>query len=418
MFGLSKSVALLLAFMLGFLVCAGAFIGGTYAFLDSFRVRDLEDQGIITIPDDKLFRENPEVDLFNLTVFELIDELKTVNSTGSGFTINLLESRYGLILSDDLYKLLNEEARNMPISQLLSDDGMRQVLSSIYIGSAQNYECHAIDSNEKADPADGKELTRWYDPKTDKYITGINSTIAYFTLADFAKGTINMDTVLDGIVLADVLGYTFERDENGKKIWFDGDGNRVKGVMAVFAGCTIDEVDEKINTVQIGELISYELREDGKWYEEGKDEPVHPFMNAVANSNIESIGGLFETLMISDLVPENERTGIFAILPEDTLLSEISTAVNNSIESSPMQFFMNQNMIAFESAQQTSLDALCISKGEVIAISPESEEFNKYYNFDGADWQFNADGEYLIPAWRTKPLNQSFSYIVGLLMPE
>ena len=417
MFGLSKSIALLLSFVLGFVVCAGAFLGGSYAFLASFKLRDIEDLGLGTIPDESLFGENPEVDILNLTTFELIDELKTVNALYDGLSINVLESRYALIINEDLDKLLSPETRAMPLRDILTDDGVHKILSTVYIGTAQSYECHAIDSTEKANPADGKENTRWYDPKNDKYVTGINATIAYFTLEDFASGNISTDTILDGVILADVLGYTYEINEAGKKIWYDKNGERIKGVMAVFADCTIDEVNNKINTVHIGELINYELREDGKWYEEGKEEPVHPFMNAVANSNIQSLGGLFDDLTISDLVPEDQRTGIFAILPTDTKLNNISSAVNESIENSPMQFFMNQGMISFEEAQMSNLDFVCKERGELTPVHPESEEFNKYYNLEGADWQISSDGYYLIPTWRTKSLNQSFSYIVGLFMP-
>lgn len=417
MFGLSKSVALLLSFVLGIIIASGAFVGGTAAFLATFRVRDLERKGLARIPDEDLFGPNPEVDLLDLTALELYAEMKTVNGIGDGLTINLMESRYSLIINEDLDKLLSPETRAMPLRKLLTNDGIHTFLSTVFIGSIEGYECHKLDSTEKENPSVGKENSRWFDPKEGKYITGINATIAYFTLEDFAGGGIHVDSVLDGVILADVLEYRSEIDDDGKKIWFDKNGERVKGVMAVFADCTLDEVDEKINTTKLGEILSYELREDGKWYEEGKTEPVHPFMNAVANNNLDSLGSMFDNLTIADLIPEEERTGIFMIIPADTGLDEIGSAVNNSIENSPLQFFMNQGMIAFEPTQQSNLDLLCTAQGELDPISPESEDFNKYYNLDGITWEIDADGNYLIPRWRTKPLNLSFSYIISLLLP-
>ena len=417
MFGLSKSIAFLLSFILGFLIAAGAFVGGTAAFLATFKVRDLERKGLAHIPDENLFGPDPEVDLLDLTAIQFYEEMKVVNGIGNGLTINLMESRYSLIINDDLDKLLSPETREMPLRKLLTNEGIHTFLSTVYIGSAEGYECHALDSTEKANPADGKANTRWFDPKKGEDITGINATIAYFTLEDFAGGGIHVDSVLEGVILAEVLGYTSEVNEDGKTIWFDKNGERVKGVMAVFAGCTLDEVSVKINTVQLGEILNYELREDGKWYEEGAEEPVHPFMNAVANNNIESLGGMFDTLTIADLIPEDQRTGIFMILPADTKLDNISSAVNDSIENSPIQFFMNQGMIKFEDAQKTNLDNICKLTGEMESISPDNEDFDKYYNIEGMTWEIDADGNYLIPRWRTKALTESFSYIISLLTP-
>lgn len=421
MFGLSKSIALLLSFFLGFAVCAGALVGGSIAFFSKFKVRDLEKRGI-AIPDEKYFGEDPEVDLLNLTVFELADELKYVNTMEGGVTINLLQSRYSLIIHDDIDVFLSEEAKNMPLSELVSDKGVHKMLSTIYIGYAQKYECHAIDSNEKANPADGKELTRWYDPRKGEYITGINATLSYFTLEDFSAGNINVDTILDGVIIADMLGYTSKVDENGKKTWFDKDGDKIKGVMAVFADCTINEVNDRINTVKLGEILGYEEVEEGIWYEEDAEnnkKPLSNFMNKIANSSLQgenSLGNVFSTLTIGDIVDEEERQkGIFSIIPADTKIDEIDKVVNDSITESPMQFFMNQGMISFPDNQKDTLDKLCMLRNEYVVFDAEDETFNKYYNFDGADWEITPEGKFIVPTWRTKALNESFSYIVGLL---
>lgn len=418
---LTRIVALLLAFLLGFASCAGLLIGGAYAALNSFKLRDIEKYGLADIPEEMFMGENYEVDLLSLTAFGLVDELKTLQSLGNDVTLSFIISRYDLKIPSKVNAFLPEDAKNIPIKKLFSNEGIHELLSTVYIGTAQGFECHAIDSADPADPALGKDNARWYDPKRDEYVSGINETISFFNLNDIAGGKINVDTLMDDIILADVLGYHGElNEETGKTTWYDSNGEKVTGIMAVFADCTINSIGTKINEVKIGELIGYEEGEDGAWYttneETGEMEKVHGFMNAVANNSIDSLGGMFDDLTIGDLVPEEDRSGIFAIIPADSKLNEISSAVNSSIQDSPMQFFMNQGMIAFEESQQNSLDTICTLKGETVTYSPDDETFIKYYYSEDMSWEMDADGNYIIPTWRTQPLNMSFSYIVGLLV--
>ena len=422
MYDLSRLVALILSFCLGFGSCGGVMAGGAAIFLGTFKVRDIETKGNIDIPDEYLIGEDPEVDLLNLTIFGLLDEAKELTSLGDNVNINLLESRYALKIHPDIDKILTDKAREMPLRKLMTSEGIVEVFSNVYIGHIEKYECRSIETDEIAEPSLGKELTRWYDPVKGEYITGIGATIAYFSLGDFLGGGINVDSVLHGIVLADVLGYTSQVDQYGNKIWLDSNGDRVTGIMAVFADCTIDEVGTKLNTVKIGQFLGYEEHEEGVWYEYDSSSesmvPVSGFMNKLANSSISGendIGNVFETLTIGDIVKEEDRqSGLFSIIPADTKIDEIGSVVNDSITNSDLQFFMNQGMISFGESQQDSLDELCILQNKVKKYSAEDEDFIKYYK-DKGEWTVDGDGKYVIPEWRTQPLGASFSYIVGLL---
>ncbi len=424
MFGLSRIVSLILAFFLGFSVCVGVISFGTMAFVANFRIRDIERHGIMDLPDEIFMGDNYEVDLLSLSLADFYKEFQELKAMGDELTINRLQQRYDLKIHHNIDALLSDETREMPLKQLLSEEGIHKILSSVYIGHVEKYECHAIDSSEIADPSLGKGLTRWYDPVSGEYITGIGETIAFFSLEDFASGGIHVDAVLEGIVLADVLGYRSEINENGKEIWYDGNGAKVTGIMAVFADCSLDNVGERINTAHIGDLIGYECNENGVWCETdaetGELVPISGFMSKIANSSISGsengIGDVFESLQIADIVGEEERNkGIFSIIPADTEITDIGSVINDSITGSPMQFFMNQGMIAFESTQQQSLDDLCILQGKVIIFNVEDENFVKYYK-DAYEWATDGEGNYLIPAWRDQPLSSSFSYIVGLLL--
>ncbi len=410
MYALSRSVAVLLASIFGFIISAGVFVAGTMIFLDTFKVRDLEENDVVDIPDDKFFGKNPEVDLLDLTMLELYDELTLANSMEGGLSISLMQSRYSLIINERLDAILSDEAKAMPISKLITDEGVHTLLSTVYVGNVEKYECHKIDSDEKADPADGPENTRWYDTNKKEYVTGISATIAYFTLEDFSNGNINVDSVLDGVVLHEIFGYKSQVDANGKTEWYDGDGNKITGVLAVLADCKLDDVNEKINNVNIGELIGYELRDDGNWYEEGAVEPVQPFMSAVANRSINTIGNLYDTLYVTDLVAVEDREGtIFELLPDDTKLNGISDAVSDTIKNSPLQFFITNGMIEFATSQTVILD----NKDSKVSVSPA--DYEKYYDFEGNTWTKDASGNYLIPKWRTVSLSDSFSHIISVI---
>ena len=424
MYDLSRLVALLLSFCLGFGSCGGVITGGIALALGTFKVRDIETKGKIDIPDEVILGENPQVDILDLTVFGLIDEVKELQNLGDEVNINLLQTRYDLKIHPDIDKILTDDAREMPLKQLMSSEGVAEIFKNVFIGNIENYECHRIDNDEIADPALGKGETRWYDPVSEEYITGIGETIAFFTLGDFLGGGINVDSVLHGIVLADVLGYTFELDEYGNKIWYDSNEDKVTGLMAIFADCTIDEVATKVNTVKIGEFLSYEQHEEGVWYEYDSVSdtmvPVSGFMNKIANSSISgtnNIGGVFNTLTIGDIVKEEDmQSGLFSIIPADTEITKIGEVVNDSISDSDLQFFMNQGLITFGVTQQKSLDDLCDFQNKVVPYSADDADFIKYYK-DKGEWKTDTAGNYLIPEWRTQPLGASFSYIVGLLTP-
>ena len=423
MFG-SRFISLILAFCLGVSVCLGAISFGVMAFVANFRVRDLEKHNIMELPDEAFMGDNYEVDLLDLSLAGFYKEFGELKAMGDELTINRLQERYDLKIHPYIDALLSDETRAMPISKLFGQEGIHKILSSVYIGNVENYECHAIDSSEPGDPSLGKEGARWYDPEGGEYITGIAETIAFFNLEDFASGGIHVDAVLEDIVLADVLGYRYEESETGSKIWYDSNGAKVTGIMAVFADCSLDNVDEKINTAHIGDLIGYECDENGVWYEtneEGELVPVSGFMSKIASSSISGaengIGDVFSSLEIGDIVDEEERNkGIFSIIPANTPINDIDSVVNSSIEDSPMQFFINQGMMTFDASQQESLDDLCIVKGEVKVFKADDADFIKYYK-DVANWATDGEGNYIVPAWRNQPLSTAFSYIVGLLLP-
>lgn len=496
MLNLSRLVALTLAFTLGLSMGAGVLVGGVAIALGSFTVRDLENNGV-PIPDEAFIGPNPEVDLLDLTILDFFDEVKALQAVGDDLTLDFLQKRYDLIFGEAVEELITDDARTTPIKDLFTKDGLTAMLSKVYIGNIEKYEC-MIDTNEgtvSGDPAD--ENSYWVTAEGKK-LSPLEEKIADFNLGDIIKGNINTDNILNELKIGEVLGYKqhedgYWYDSNGEKVsgliasfagstintiasdvtnisvgelmgfelredgkWYDSEGNKVSGVLTVFAGCTIDgvgdrmesamlaellgyekqadgwydsngqkltgamaalaecklegenNVTEKINNINIGELIGYELK-NGKWYQtdsNGVTTEVSGFMSKVASSNMNNVDGVFDTLVLSDII--TERTGILSIIPENTGLANIDVAVTDTIKTTPMQYFINEGLIQFDNS--SILDALC---NDDIIVNKATYE--KYYAGSGFSVAPNADGTYTIEGWRTQPLSNSFSYIVGLL---
>ena len=273
MYGVSKFIALILAFCLGFSCCGGMLIGGAVIALDSFRVRDLEKHGIAEIPDELFMGSEPEVDLLNLTAFEFYNEMKTVTSFGDKVTIDFLQNRYDLKIPASAEKFLSDEARNMPIKSLFTEAGVKQLLSTVYIGYVQSFECHKLDSTEPANPADGKDAARWYNPTKGEYVTGINETLAFISLGDFVSGKVDVQEIIGSVHIGDALGYYPVYDElTGKDVWYEkGTNEPATGVLSAFIDCTVDNIDDKIDNLLVGEIFGYEKAEDGFWYQRDAD---------------------------------------------------------------------------------------------------------------------------------------------------
>ena len=436
MFGLSRLIAFAIVFCMGFGLAAGLFVGIPAAVVASYSLRDLENTNLVNIPDEKFLSSDAEVDILDLNGVELYKEFKKLQTFGDDLTLNLLKSRYGILFHEKLELMMTEEAMNMPLKQLFSMEGVNAVLSNVFIGTVEKYECMNPDGTSGGDPKDPESY--WITADGVR-ISALEELIADFSLNDFVTGKINTNNILHGdITLADILGYHYDEATD---TWYDGSNAEITGIMAVFADCTLDTVDDKINDAKIGELLSYTKHDDGKWYQDngdGTEKEVHSFMAAVANESVGTLGTLFEKITIGQIVPAEQRqTGILSIIPADTTIDQIGNAVNNSVSNTPLQFFINQGLISFDieltggqtvaqfmdmmSNPATNATPLNPSGRNLMltfkAVNPGEEgyeDFLKNKDYYGDVWEMDANGNYKVAAWRTKQLSQSFAYIIAV----
>ena len=306
MFGITRIASLVLAFTLGFSMCLGILGFGTMSAISKFRVRDLERYGIIAnIPDESFMTEDPEVDILDLSLVQFIDELKFITALGDQVNLNYVQDRYGLIFHEKLDAVLSDETREMPLKQLFSKEGFGNVLGSVYIGNIENYICYNADGTEGGTP--GVDGAYWMTADGTK-ITGIEEIIANFSINDFVSGKINTDTLFDEISIGDVLGYTQDGDN-----WYDKEGKKVTGVIGAFAGSTIHSVGSDINNVKIGEILGYELNENGDWCKANEDtgqlEKVTGALGVFADCGVNDIGDKIETAQLGEILGYENQDG-------------------------------------------------------------------------------------------------------------
>ena len=113
-------------------------------------------------------------------------------------------------------------------------------------------------------------------------VSGVVAVFAGLTFDELGNSSTVSDKI-NGMQLADVLGYT--ETEDG---WVDSNGNEITGIMAVLADSQIGSIGSDLNNIEIGAVMGYELKEDGKWYNKN-DEELTGVMAAFAGLSISDL---------------------------------------------------------------------------------------------------------------------------------
>ncbi len=181
----------------------------------------------------------------------------------------------------------------------------------------------------------------------NKVASGILGAFAALTVDQMTdEGALN--SKVKSLTVSDALGYEF-RDGT----WYDGE-DRLTGVMAVLADTKLDAIQEKIDDTNMGELMDYQLGDDGKWYsyneESGEyDVPVHVLMNKIAGTPFAEIDGITGDLELRDIIPDEQRnSGFMKLIPEETKLDEIGGKVNEIFDGTKLHVFVENEIVVFD----------------------------------------------------------------------
>lgn len=371
---------------------------------------------------DEWCKKNDAGELEKVTGVMAVFADSKINEIGNEIEEAKLGELLGYELVDDVWYKRNSETDELEkvtgVMAVFADsdiNGIGDKIETAKLGELLGYE-----SSED----------EWYKTNIDEETGEEKREKVTGVLAVFADCNINgIGDKLETAKLGEILGY-----ELGGETWYKRNAEtdeleKVTGAMAVFANSNINGIGDEIEKTEVGNLLGYYHTEEDSvnWYKTvtEKDEygnetvtenvPVDGFMNKISASTINNMGNVFETLQIGDIVKEEDREkGIFAIIHPDTKITEIGSAVNNSIMDSPLQFFINNELITFDAKTQELLDNLCIFNGgeHMIKIDVNTEEYEKFYANSGLEVK---DGYCIVPAWRNQPLSASFGYIVNLI---
>ena len=125
-------------------------------------------------------------------------------------------------------------------------------------------------------------------------------------LADKKVGSLT--TEVDQIYIGEVMGWVLvdESDPKNPASWEDENGDPVKGVMSSFAGLTVKqmssegEVQNAVKTLTLADALGYELRSDGKYYENGT--LVEGIMAQLADKKVGSLTAEIDQIYIGEVM--------------------------------------------------------------------------------------------------------------------
>ncbi len=256
----------------------------------------------------------------------------------------------------------------------------------------------------------------WYDG--DKKATGVTGAIADSDLT-------HLNERLTHLHVGEVAGYVKLNADDANATdgegWYKYDETtqsyvKATGVLGSLSDLTVDQLGEgntmsdQVGKVKLAEALGYSKNDDGVWCDKN-DVPLTGIMAALADKPINEMDNAVDGLKIKDVFP-GERTGLLSIINEDTYINDMDASIDESISNTPLQFFIENGLIAFDEATMDQLDKASVKKGDMKEIDEDMKN-SGYYD----EWIEN-NGTADIPAWRTQKLSNSFNYIVNLITPS
>lgn len=308
-------------------------------------------------------------------------------------------------------------------------------INDVKVGELLNY-VHLDAENENATAGEG-----WYtyDEVTGTYTkaTGVTAALADSTIN-------NMNANLQNLMIGEVAGYTY--GEDGK--WYTSEGEEATGVLAELADLTVNDltkdgaITDKIGNVKLGDALGYTpvyaTDENGNYildikgnkvvdHWEDENGEVTGIMGALVDKPINDMGSAVDTLTL-DQIFGGDKTGLLSIIPGDTPISQIDGAIDSSLRTSPLQFYIDKGLVSFDATTMNMLDALCYTKElelrnnkYLVPLESINDNYRDSYatqyeitiSVMGIEQTVTIEGK--VPSWRTQPLQNSFGYIVELL---
>lgn len=273
---LSKLIALLVAFVLGFVSFGVALVGAGYLIFTKVSLDQLEELGVVDVDTSEILDDNAEVPVTSLTLAGLFGEMQTLMAMKDEVSITLLSTRYGLLIEDDLDPYLSKEYRDMPFTQLFSKETVDKIMNETVVGDVLGYEKVNNPDYNPEDPDAAAEYI-WLNNGTK--LTGITAMLAGYTIKEVTE--ISPDSLIDNLVIADILGLTKQEnltvyivtdgvraevtDMTPIDMWCDEAGAPADGIINALAGFGLDDIQYNLDTLRIADITGL-VEYNGNWY--------------------------------------------------------------------------------------------------------------------------------------------------------
>jgi len=170
--------------------------------------------------------------------------------------------------------------------------------------------------------------------------------------------TINeIDSIIDNLYVADILGYTIEGEGDNRKV-YNGD-DEVKGVMAIVAKeqiGSLSNIKQTIDDTKISDILNLNIKqdEDTKYYYDDQDndgvmddgEKVANVMKVVSETTVGGLAGLINGLKLSDIFSNEERSeGILSLITSDPTIEQIPTEIEKAVKNTSLGELIEKGVI-------------------------------------------------------------------------
>lgn len=305
---LGRILALVLVFILGFFACFGVLFAGGYL---AYAKLTLDDLGVDT---DSILSSDAPVDLTALSLAEIIEEFAALEK--NSLSLDLLMTRYGLILPKEVDEFLTKELKTMALSKVFSKDGANEVMEEIYFGKLFGYERKENPAYDPANPDEDEPELIWVDPETDRRVVGVNGEISNITLAQFLKDGIPTQDILDSLTIGELMELKskadlpiYIEDDLGDLvlvedidpivIWYDRNGEEVATVIGALANQGIDDLNNEFADIELGQVLgTVEYKGEVYTYDVKRTSqecivltPAESVVSQIADLSIEGLSG-------------------------------------------------------------------------------------------------------------------------------
>lgn len=278
---ISRTIALIVVFTIGFTTLAGFMIGGGYLAYTKISIDVLQELGVAINTDDHFDSDSAEVDITALTIEDWINEFKSLSQLKDTISIQFLADRYGIKVISNLPAFVAQKYRDMPLTQLFSEETKQEFLDTTLVGDIYGYE--KTDNPEYDAELDNGNPYIWKDGDGQELI-GLAALMSSYTLGEILSISQDPSVLTDDLAIAEVLDlkrisefsvFIAKEDTLTEvdpsllskpiKVWVDSDGNAANGMIGSIAELKITEVETGIDTLTIADITSLVSYSD-QWY--------------------------------------------------------------------------------------------------------------------------------------------------------